>query len=60
MRGKLWRRFRLGLEPLRQAGKLGVVLLQFAPRFVFRHPHSTQSSTPLSLPGRRRCARAAP
>lgn len=35
IRGELWRRFRLGLEPLRQSGKLGVVLLQFAPWFVF-------------------------
>jgi uncharacterized protein YecE (DUF72 family) len=28
---ELWRRFRLALEPLRHAGKLGCVLLQFAP-----------------------------
>ncbi len=35
IRAELWRRFRLGLEPLRQSGKLGVVLLQFAPWFVF-------------------------
>lgn len=35
IRSELWRRFRLGLEPLRQSGKLGVVLLQFAPWFVF-------------------------
>ncbi len=31
----LWRRFRSALEPLRRAGKLGVVLLQFAPWFIF-------------------------
>lgn len=31
----LWQRFRSGLEPLRRSGKLGVVLLQFAPWFVF-------------------------
>lgn len=35
IRAELWRRFRAGLEPLRQSGKLGVVLLQFAPWFVF-------------------------
>lgn len=35
IRSELWRRFRLGLEPLRQSGKLGAVLLQFAPWFVF-------------------------
>jgi uncharacterized protein YecE (DUF72 family) len=34
-RRELWLRFRAGLEPLRRAGKLGVVLLQFAPWFVF-------------------------
>jgi uncharacterized protein YecE (DUF72 family) len=28
---ELWRRFRQGLEPLRSAGKVGVVLLQFPP-----------------------------
>lgn len=31
---ELWRRFRVGLEPLRRAGKLGAVLLQFAPWIV--------------------------
>lgn len=35
VRAELWRRFRLGLDPLRSSGKLGVVLLQFAPWFVF-------------------------
>ena len=35
MRRELWRRFRSGLEPLRRSGKLGTVLLQFAPWFVF-------------------------
>jgi uncharacterized protein YecE (DUF72 family) len=35
VRKELWRRFRAGLEPLRRAGKLGAVLLQFAPWFVF-------------------------
>jgi uncharacterized protein YecE (DUF72 family) len=35
LRRELWRRFRAGLEPLRRAGKLGAVLLQFAPWFVF-------------------------
>ena len=34
-RRELWRRFRLSLEPLRQAGKLGVVVFQFPPWFVF-------------------------
>ncbi len=32
----LWGRFRSALDPLRQSGKLGVVLFQFAPWFVFR------------------------
>ncbi len=35
MRAELWQRFRAGLEPLRRAAKLGAVLLQFAPWFVF-------------------------
>jgi uncharacterized protein YecE (DUF72 family) len=35
IRSELWRRFRSGLEPLRRSGKLGAVLLQFAPWFVF-------------------------
>jgi len=30
---ELWRRFRLALEPLQRAGKLGCVLLQFPPWF---------------------------
>src|SRR5918999_584595 len=30
---ELWRRYREALEPLRQAGKLGFILLQFAPWF---------------------------
>lgn len=33
---ELWRRFRASLEPLRRAGKLGAVLVQFAPWFVYR------------------------
>ena len=35
IRHELWQRFRAGLEPLRRTGKLGAVLLQFAPWFVF-------------------------
>jgi uncharacterized protein YecE (DUF72 family) len=35
IRLELWRRFRLALDPLARARKLGVVLLQFAPWFVF-------------------------
>lgn len=35
IRRELWQRFRSGLEPLRRSGKLGAVLLQFAPWFVF-------------------------
>jgi uncharacterized protein YecE (DUF72 family) len=31
MAAELWQRFRAGLEPLARAGKLGAVLLQFAP-----------------------------
>jgi len=33
---EMWRRFRLALEPLRHAGKLGAVLFQFPPWFVYR------------------------
>jgi uncharacterized protein YecE (DUF72 family) len=33
---ELWERFRSALDPLRHAGKLGVVLFQFAPWFVCR------------------------
>lgn len=32
---ELWQRFRAGIAPLARAGKLGAVLLQFAPWFVF-------------------------
>lgn len=35
IRDELWQRFRSGLEPLERSGKLGAVLLQFAPWFVF-------------------------
>jgi uncharacterized protein YecE (DUF72 family) len=35
VRSELWRLFRAGLEPLARSGKLGAVLLQFAPWFVF-------------------------
>jgi uncharacterized protein YecE (DUF72 family) len=35
VRGELWQRFRSGLAPLHHAGKLGAVLLQFAPWFIF-------------------------
>lgn len=35
VRRELWQRFRSGLEPLRRSGRLGAVLLQFAPWFVF-------------------------
>ncbi|CAL1240316.1 DUF72 domain-containing protein [Candidatus Methylocalor cossyra] len=35
----LWARFRSALEPLRAAGKLGVVLFQFPPWFVYRPSH---------------------
>ncbi|HTS54241.1 MAG TPA: DUF72 domain-containing protein [Burkholderiales bacterium] len=33
---EMWRRFRLALEPLRHAGKLGAVLFQFPPWFFYR------------------------
>jgi len=33
---EMWRRFRLALEPLRNAGKLGAVLFQFPPWFFYR------------------------
>ena len=32
----MWRRFKLALEPLRHAGKLGGVLFQFLPWFFYR------------------------
>ena len=35
IRAELWRRFRAGLEPLRASNRMGVVLFQFAPWFVF-------------------------
>lgn len=35
LRRELWARFRAALEPLVRSGKLGAVLLQFAPWFVF-------------------------
>lgn len=35
VRDELWSEFRAALEPLARADKLGVVLLQFAPWFVF-------------------------
>lgn len=41
LRAELWRRFRSALEPLRAAGKLGVVLFQFPPWFVWRRAHRT-------------------
>jgi uncharacterized protein YecE (DUF72 family) len=31
LRDEVWRQFRLAVEPLHEAGKLGVILLQFAP-----------------------------
>jgi uncharacterized protein YecE (DUF72 family) len=33
---ELWNRFRLAIRPLRDTGKLGVVLFQFPPWFVYR------------------------
>lgn len=36
---ELWKRFREAVEPLAAAGKLGAVLLQFPPWFVFRRPN---------------------
>ena len=38
---EMWRRFRLALEPLRQAGKLGAVLFQFPPWFYYRRSNLT-------------------
>lgn len=35
LREELWRRFRAALTPLQQAGKLGVVVFQFAPWFTY-------------------------
>jgi uncharacterized protein YecE (DUF72 family) len=36
---EVWERFRSALEPLRKARKLGVVLFQFPPWFVYRPSH---------------------
>jgi len=36
LRGELWLRFRSALKPLKEASKLGVVLFQFPPWFVYR------------------------
>lgn len=36
---ELWKRFRLALEPLRATGKLGAVLFQYPPWFVYRRDH---------------------
>jgi uncharacterized protein YecE (DUF72 family) len=36
LRDEMWRRFKLALEPLRLAGKLGAVLFQFPPWFYYR------------------------
>ncbi len=35
----LWTRFRLALEPLRATGKLGAVLFQYPPWFVYQKDH---------------------
>jgi uncharacterized protein YecE (DUF72 family) len=35
LRAEIWKRFRDAVAPLARAGKLGVVLLQFAPWFVY-------------------------
>jgi uncharacterized protein YecE (DUF72 family) len=34
--GEMWHRFRLALEPLRHANKLGAILFQFPPWFYYR------------------------
>lgn len=39
LRDEMWHRFRMALEPLRQAGKLGAVLFQFPPWFFYRRSH---------------------
>jgi uncharacterized protein YecE (DUF72 family) len=39
IRLELWQRFRSALEPLRAANRLGAVLFQLAPWFVFRRKH---------------------
>lgn len=36
---ELWARFRLALEPLRAAGKLGAVLFQYPPWFIYQKEH---------------------
>lgn len=39
LRDEVWRQFRLAIEPLHDAGKLGAVLLQFAP-WIRPSPHT--------------------
>lgn len=38
LRAELWARFRGAIRPLREAGKLGAVLFQFPPWFVYGRP----------------------
>jgi uncharacterized protein YecE (DUF72 family) len=47
-----WQRFVAALEPLRQAGKLGAILLQFPPWFPF--PAAIRSTSSRVRGGRRR------
>jgi uncharacterized protein YecE (DUF72 family) len=39
LRAELWLRFNSAIAPLHQAGKLGLVLFQFPPWFVYRQSH---------------------
>src|SRR5688572_18052776 len=55
IRTELWRRFREALQPLEQAGKMGAVLLQFAPWVIANREgyqqveHATQMLSGLRL-----------
>ena len=51
LRDELWQRFDMGIAPLRQAGRLGVVLFQFPPWFLpsgtsYAHITSCQEKLP--------------
>jgi hypothetical protein len=48
IRRELWQRFRAGLEPLVDAGKLRAVLLQLAPWLVANRDRSSESCAPRS------------
>ncbi len=57
---EMWRRFRLALEPLRHAGKLGAVLFQFPPWFYYRRSNLGAHRAVCADPGRLSACRRVP